>query len=92
MCSAIFTADNTIEKELRQHITWMWEETNWNWHRRDNTDLLYWHWSPKYTWDMNFELRGWNETLITYILAASAPRYPINGSVYHKCLAESSHL
>ncbi len=87
-----FTADNNVERELRQRITWLWEETNWNWHTRDNSDQLYWHWSPNYTWDMNFALRGWNETLITYILAASAPRYPISADVYHKCWAESSHF
>ena len=87
-----FTADNNIERELRQRITWLWEETNWNWHTRDNSDQLYWHWSPNYTWDMNFALRGWNETLITYILAAAAPRYPISADVYHKCWAESSHF
>ncbi len=87
-----FTADTRTENELRQKITWMWEETNWNWHTRDNMDLLYWHWSPNYTWDMNFELRGWNETLITYILAASAPRYTVSAQVYRKCWAESSHF
>ncbi|HRI20851.1 MAG TPA: glucoamylase family protein [Panacibacter sp.] len=87
-----FGADNDVERELRQRITWLWEETNWNWHTRDNSDQLYWHWSPNYSWDMNFALRGWNETLITYILAASAPRYPISAEVYHKCWAESSHF
>lgn len=87
-----FTADNDLERELRQRITWLWEETNWNWHTRDNRDVLYWHWSPNYSWDMNFELRGWNETLITHILAASAPRYPVSPNVYHRCWAESNHF
>jgi hypothetical protein len=41
---------------------------------------------------MNFELRGWNETLITYILAASSPRYSIDPQVYHHCWAESNHF
>ncbi len=87
-----FAGDNSVERELRQRITWLWEETNWNWHTRDNSDQLYWHWSPNYSWDMDFALRGWNETLITYILAASAPRYPISANVYHKCWAESNHF
>ncbi|WP_235921098.1 glucoamylase family protein [Foetidibacter luteolus] len=87
-----FTADNPVERELRNRIGWLWEEADFNWHTRGNMDLLYWHWSPNYDWAMNFELRGWNETLITYILAASAPRYPINPRVYHQCWAESSHF
>jgi len=41
---------------------------------------------------MNFELRGWNECLITYILGASSPSYPITETVYRKCWAESNHF
>jgi hypothetical protein len=37
---------------------------------------------------MNHEIRGWNECLITYVLAASAPRYPIHPDVYHRGWAE----
>ena len=32
--------------------------------------------------DINLELKGYNETLITYILAAASPDYPINPNVY----------
>lgn len=46
-------------------------------------DVLYWHWSPNYAWEMNFPLEGYNECLITYILAASSPTYPIPASAYH---------
>ena len=37
---------------------------------------------------MNHEIRGWNECLITYVLAASAPRYPISPEVYHRGWAD----
>jgi hypothetical protein len=33
---------------------------------------------------MNHEIRGWNECLITYLLAASSPRFPISADVYHR--------
>lgn len=33
---------------------------------------------------MNHEIKGWNECLITYVLAASSPRYSINPEVYHQ--------
>ena len=87
-----FNQDNPKEKELRNKINWLWEEAEWNWHTRGGLDLLYWHWSPNNGWAMNFELRGWNECLITYVMAASSPRYPIPASVYHKCWAESNHF
>jgi hypothetical protein len=35
-------------------------------------DALYWHWSPNYGWEMNFKLEGYNECLITYVMAVSS--------------------
>ena len=87
-----FTANNPVERELRNRINWLWNGAEWNWHTRGGMDLLYWHWSPNHDWSMNFELRGWNETLITYVLAASSKDYPIPASTYHKCFAESNHF
>src|SRR5882724_12710968 len=80
------------ENELRNRINWLWEGAEWNWHTRGGLDLLYWHWSPNNGWSMNFEIRGWNECFITYVLAASSPSYAINASVYHHCWAESNHF
>ena len=87
-----FNRDTPKENELRNRINWLWNGAEWNWHTRGGMDLLYWHWSPNNGWSMNFELRGWNECLITYVLAASSPDYSIPASVYHKCWAESNHF
>jgi len=87
-----FNRDLAAENELRMRINWLWEEAEWNWHTRGGMDLLYWHWSPNNGWAMNFEIRGWNECLITYVLAASSPRYPVAPSVYHSCWARSNHF
>ncbi|WP_254562405.1 glucoamylase family protein [Dyadobacter diqingensis] len=87
-----FNGDNDTERDLRNRITWIWDEAEWDWYTRGNPDQLFWHWSPNNGWAMNFELRGYNETLITYILAASSPRYPINAQVYNKCWAQSDHF
>jgi len=87
-----FSQNNPVENELRNRIGWLWADADWNWHTRGGLDLLYWHWSPNNDWAMNFELRGYNETLITYILAASSPTHGINPRVYHQCWAESSHF
>ena len=37
-------------------------------------------------------MRGYNETLITYILAASSPTYAISEKPYHNCWAVSNHF
>lgn len=87
-----FTGDNRIEIALRQKITWLFHETEFNWYTRGTDNQLYWHWSPNNDWTMNFELRGWNETLITYVLGAGSPRYPIQKSHYDKCWAQSNHF
>lgn len=79
-----FDRDNRTEGELRNRINKIWREVEWDFYTRDNQNVLYWHWSPKNGWAMNFELRGYNEALITYVLAASAPRYPIGEDVYHR--------
>ncbi len=49
--------------------------------------LLYWHWSPNNGWAMDLEIHGWNECLITYVLAAAAPRYGVDPLVYHRGFA-----
>ncbi|MEO6905899.1 MAG: glucoamylase family protein [Ginsengibacter sp.] len=77
-----FNKSNEIEKEIRDRITSLWNEIEWNWFTKDGEDVLYWHWSPNNGWAMNFALHGYNEALITYILAASATRYPVSADVY----------
>ncbi|HEV7984747.1 MAG TPA: glucoamylase family protein [Steroidobacteraceae bacterium] len=79
-----FQRDQAAEKSVRDRITYLWDEVEWNWHTRGGRDLLYWHWSPNNGWAMNHEIRGWNECLITYVLAASSRRYAIEPSVYHR--------
>ena len=78
-----FKADAPLECYLRDKITQLWESVNWAWFERDG--LLYWHWSPNHGFDMNFPIRGWNECLITYIMAASSPYHPISAQVYEEC-------
>jgi hypothetical protein len=84
-----FTANNPKERRIRDMISWMWGEMEWNWFTRDGRDNLYWHWSPNYGWAMNFPIRGFNECLITYILAASADRYPVSSDIYDRGWAQS---
>ncbi len=83
-----FDRDDDPENQLRARINWLWEEAEWSWHRRDRSNVLFWHWSPNNGWSINAEIRGWNECLLAYVMAASAPRYPIDPDVYHRGWAE----
>jgi len=85
-----FNQNNKTENEIRDRITSLWNEIEWDWFTKGGEDVLYWHWSPNNGWAMNFPLHGYNETLITYILAASATKYPISADVYHKGWAMSN--
>lgn len=79
------------ETELTDIITRLWNEAEWDFFTQGK-DVLYWHWSPNYAWKMNHEIRGWNECLITYVLAASSTTHPINASVYHNGWAKNSYF
>jgi hypothetical protein len=84
-----FDRPDAREQELRTRIDALWQEAEWSWHTRGGRNALYWHWSPNNGWSMNHEIRGWNECLITYLLAASSPRYAIDEGVYHRGWAQS---
>ncbi len=85
-----FNGDSRPERELRNRIGWLWNDIEWNWFRKNGEEVLYWHWSPNNGWAMNFPVRGFNECLIMYVLAASADRYPVPASVYHRGWAQSN--
>ena len=87
-----FDRDDEAETRLRAAITWLWEEVEWGWHTQDGRNVLYWHWSPNNGWSMNHEIRGWSECLITYVLAASAPRHPISPEVYRRGWADGRNF
>jgi hypothetical protein len=87
-----FSEQIPMEIQLRKKINELWTGAEWCWHERDIGNAFFWHWSPNNGWSMNFELRGWNECLITYVLGASSPTYPISENVYRKCWAESNHF
>jgi len=77
-----FNTEAPIEVYLRKRITQMWNVANWDWHT-NGEKKLYWHWSPNNDFDMNFPIWGWNECLITYIMAASSPYHSISKEVYN---------
>jgi hypothetical protein len=73
---------DTVGNNLINRITTLWETVEWDWYRKNNSNVLYWHWSPNYNWDMNFALSGYFEQQITYVLAAASPTHSIPKEVY----------
>lgn len=79
---AYFKNEVTAETELRSDITRLWEAIEWTWFQQNGQQVLYWHWSANYGFEKNLPIRGWNECLITYVLAASSPTHAIDKNVY----------
>lgn len=77
-----FNGADAAETALRADINALWNAVEWDWFRKNGENILYWHWSPDYNWDMNMPVRGWNEALITYVMAASSPTHAIPKEVY----------
>jgi len=90
--SEYFKDGNKQEQELVAKIDQLWREVEWNWYTKGGKDVLYWHWSPEYGWDMNFPVGGYNECLIMYVLAAASPTHPISKEVYEKGWARNGAI
>ena len=86
-----FNGDNDREREIRDTITSMWREIEWDWYRKSpKSDFLYWHWSPDHDWHISHPLIGWNETMIVYLLAIASPTHPVPASMYYSGWAGQS--
>jgi hypothetical protein len=80
------------ENSLSEKIDVLWRGVEWDWYTRGGKDILYWHWSPEFGWDMNLPIRGYNESLIVYVLGAASPTHPIDLSVYEKGWANNGAM
>lgn len=87
-----FKDGNAAEKALAEKIDELWRAMEFDWYTRGGREVLYWHWSPNYGWEMDFPLEGYNECLIAYILAAASPTHSIPADCYHKGWARSGAI
>lgn len=86
-----FDGETLLEDSLRALVDSLWYGIDWQWYTRGE-NVLYWHWSPDYDFEMNLPIRGWNEALIVYILAAASPTHPVSSEVYHQGWARSGDI
>ena len=87
-----FSGPDGIETALRSDIDTLWNQVEWDWFRKDGGNMLYWNWSPDYGFAVNVPVQGWNECLITYVLAASSPKHAIPKVVYDNGFARNGAI
>jgi hypothetical protein len=86
-----FAGSTVLEDSLRALVDTLWHGVDWQWYTQGQ-NVLYWHWSPNYNWEMNMHISGWNEALIVYVLAAASPTHPIDPAVYHQGWARNGAM
>ena len=77
-----FNTSDATETNLRNKINILWNGVDWNWFRQGGQNVLYWHWSQDKAWIINAPVKGWNEALITYVMASSSLTNAIPRIVY----------
>lgn len=87
-----FDRNDADETTLRADINQIWKGVEWDWFRKGGENVLYWHWSPSNDWAINMQIKGWNETLITYVLAASSPTHSVPKAVYDEGWASNGGI
>jgi hypothetical protein len=79
-----FNRATPAEMELTKRITRLWEAMEWDWYRKSqDSDAIYWHWTPEWSWFINHRLTGFNETMIVYLLAIASPTHPVAPELYY---------
>jgi len=87
-----FNGADAGETNLRSDINLLWQGVEWDWFRQNGKKVLYWNWSPNFGWAVNVPIQGWNECLITYVLAASSPTHSIPKAVYDSGFARNGAM
>ena len=86
-----FKNGTDAEKSLADKADTLWKGVEWNWYTQ-NEEVLYWHWSPVHDFTLNLQLKGYNEVLISYVLAAASPDHGISPQVYTNGWASSGEI
>ena len=72
----------TDEAALIERIQTLWEGIEWSWYTQQQ-DVLYWHWSPNYGWEMDFPIGGGKQTPLPPVFVSASPTHPTSGPGLH---------
>jgi hypothetical protein len=79
-----FNGPSVPEQSLFRRISNLWEMVEWDWYRHGSqSDALYWHWSPQWSWSINHRITGFNEAMIVYLLAIASPTHAVPAGLYY---------
>jgi hypothetical protein len=86
-----FKGSSEAEQSVYKRITTLWHTVEWDWYRHSAQDnALLWHWSPQWSWYIDHRLTGFNETMITYLLAIASPTHAVPADLYYSGWAGQS--
>jgi hypothetical protein len=86
-----FRGPSQVESDLYRRISQLWEAIEWDWYRGPKpADVIYWHWSPEWAWQIQHPLIGFNEVMITYLLAIASPTHAVSPEMYYSGWAGQS--
>ncbi|MEM8852640.1 MAG: glucoamylase family protein [Pseudomonadota bacterium] len=75
-------------EDLRELVDAICSTVEWDAHVREADGALMWHRSQRHPWtEKSLPIRGWNECLIVYVLAAGATDHAVAPQIYHRCWA-----
>jgi exo beta-1,2-glucooligosaccharide sophorohydrolase (non-reducing end) len=91
MARQYFRGTSVEEQDIYRRITQLWETVEWDWYRKEpQNNFLFWHWSPNWGFQIHHPLIGFNETMITYLLAIASPTHGVPASMYYSGWASQS--
>tara|TARA_R110002050_G_scaffold300830_1_gene473848 strand:+ start:18395 stop:19756 length:1362 start_codon:yes stop_codon:yes gene_type:complete len=86
-----FKNGSAEEQTLAIQADALWKGVEWNWYTQ-NQNKLFWHWSSSNEFAINLELKGYNETLIAFVLGAASPDFSIPSEAYHEGWASNGNI
>lgn len=81
MMGLLTAAEYFDDADVRNRVNALYQSIEWN-HFLNYSESLYWHWSPEFNFELQLKIQGWNEALMTYILAAGSDKYSISKENY----------
>jgi len=89
-----FNGAAPAERALHARITRLWESVEWDWYRdaTQQTDFIYWHWSPTWGFQIHHPLIGFNEVHVVYLLAIASPTHGVPASTYYSGWASQAPM
>lgn len=79
------------EADIIDNINQLWHAVEFDFFQQEGEAALTWNWSPNNGF-LPLRIRGWNEALIIYVLAASSPTHPVSEEAYHEGWARNGGM